>query len=194
MQALFSVIYFYCQTSIHAHYLGFKKYASILLQTTCIFIIQNIQILRYTSIQIKESLQLNSLEYKYTSIHTWPLTNIAIINLLDLLDLARKVYKYTFLSLISITFIKSIQSITAPSVALWFVNNDDPAYQALPDYRKDLFWNIRINGTYYPIAKPFEIGLIFGTGAERFLDYYLRNIQYYDLIILFIIIQNTKLI
>ena len=51
-------------------------------------------------------------------------------------------------------------------------NHDDPDYQSLPQWRKDLFWNIRINGTYYPIAKPFEIGLIFGTGAERFLDYY----------------------
>jgi hypothetical protein len=67
---------------------------------------------------------------------------------------------------------KSFMYITAPSVALWFANHNDPDYQSLPQWRKDLFWNIRVNGTYYPIAKPFELGLIFGTGAERFLDYF----------------------
>ena len=70
------------------------------------------------------------------------------------------------------TLAKSFMYITAPSVALWFANHDDPDYQSLPQWRKDLFWNIRINGTYYPVAKPFELGLIFGTGAERFLDYF----------------------
>jgi hypothetical protein len=70
------------------------------------------------------------------------------------------------------TLAKNFMYITAPSVALWFANHNDPDYQSLPQWRKDLFWNIRINGTYYPIAKPFELGLIFGTGAERFLDYF----------------------
>jgi hypothetical protein len=59
-----------------------------------------------------------------------------------------------------------------PSILLWLANHDDPDYQDLPQWRKDLFWHIKVNGTYYPIPKPFEIGLIFGTGAERFLDYY----------------------
>ena len=70
------------------------------------------------------------------------------------------------------TLAKTFMYVTLPSVLLWMRNHDDPDYQSLPQWRKDLFWNIRINGTYYPIAKPFEIGLIFGTGAERFLDYY----------------------
>ncbi len=70
------------------------------------------------------------------------------------------------------TLAKTFMYVTLPSVLLWMRNHDDPDYQALPQWRKDLFWNIRVNGTYYPIAKPFEIGLIFGTGAERFLDYY----------------------
>jgi len=70
------------------------------------------------------------------------------------------------------TLTKTFMYVTLPSVLLWMRNHDDPDYQSLPQWRKDLFWNIRINGTYYPIAKPFEIGLIFGTGAERFLDYY----------------------
>jgi hypothetical protein len=70
------------------------------------------------------------------------------------------------------TLTKTFMYVTLPSVLLWMRNHDDPDYQSLPQWRKDLFWNIRVNGTYYPIAKPFEIGLIFGTGAERFLDYY----------------------
>ena len=70
------------------------------------------------------------------------------------------------------TLTKTFMYVTLPSVLLWMRNHDDPDYQSLPQWRKDLFWNIRVNGTYYPVAKPFEIGLIFGTGAERFLDYY----------------------
>jgi len=70
------------------------------------------------------------------------------------------------------TLTKTFMYVTLPSVLLWIRNHDDPDYQSLPQWRKDLFWNIRVNETYYPVAKPFEIGLIFGTGAERFLDYY----------------------
>lgn len=70
------------------------------------------------------------------------------------------------------TYAKVFMYVQLPSILLWMANHDDPDYQSLPQWRKDLFWNIRINGTYYPIAKPFEIGLIFGTGTERFLDYY----------------------
>jgi len=70
------------------------------------------------------------------------------------------------------TLTKTFMYVTLPSVLLWMRNHDDPDYQALPQWRKDLFWNIRVNGTYYPVAKPFELGLIFGTGPERFLDYY----------------------
>ena len=73
------------------------------------------------------------------------------------------------------TLAKTFMYVTLPSILLWMRNHDDPDYQALPQWRKDLFWNIRINGTYYPVAKPFEIGLIFGTGVERFLDYYFDN-------------------
>ena len=73
------------------------------------------------------------------------------------------------------TLAKTFMYVTLPSILLWMRNHDDPDYQALPQWRKDLFWNIRVNGTYYPVAKPFEIGLIFGTGVERFLDYYFDN-------------------
>lgn len=69
--------------------------------------------------------------------------------------------------------------ITLPSVFLWMKNHDDPRYQALPEWQKDLFW-IVITGdgtledgdyTAYRIPKPFELGLLFGTGAEKMLDF-----------------------
>ena len=70
------------------------------------------------------------------------------------------------------TYAKTFMYVQLPSILLWMANHDDPDYQSLPQWRKDLFWHIKVNGTYYPIPKPFEIGLIFGTGTERFLDYY----------------------
>ena len=73
------------------------------------------------------------------------------------------------------TYSKTFMFVQLPSILLWMANHDDPDYQSLPQWRKDLFWHIKVNGTYYPIPKPFEIGLIFGTGTERFLDYYYDN-------------------
>ena len=73
------------------------------------------------------------------------------------------------------TYAKTFMFVQLPSILLWMANHDDPDYQSLPQWRKDLFWHIKVNGTYYPIPKPFEIGLIFGTGTERFLDYYYDN-------------------
>ena len=70
------------------------------------------------------------------------------------------------------TYAKVFMYVQLPSILLWLANHDDPDYQDLPQWRKDLFWNVKVNGTYYPVPKPFEIGLIFGTGTERFLDYY----------------------
>jgi len=70
------------------------------------------------------------------------------------------------------TYAKTFMYVQLPSILLWMANHDDPDYQDLPQWRKDLFWHIKVDGTYYPIPKPFEIGLIFGTGTERFLDYY----------------------
>ena len=70
------------------------------------------------------------------------------------------------------TYAKVFMYVQLPSILLWMANHDDPDYQSLPQWRKDLFWHIKVGDTYYPIPKPFEIGLIFGTGTERFLDYY----------------------
>jgi hypothetical protein len=83
------------------------------------------------------------------------------------------------------TTAKSIGYITTISIYNWIQNHDDPDYERLPRWRKDLFWNFKITNSsltdtlgfekgyfYFPVPKPFELGMIFGTGAERFLDYY----------------------
>jgi hypothetical protein len=81
------------------------------------------------------------------------------------------------------TFAKSVGYITTLSIYNWYINHDDPDYQKLPQWRKDLFWNFKFNGDYLksfgvkdgyfflPLKKPFDLGLIFGTLPERFLDY-----------------------
>ena len=66
--------------------------------------------------------------------------------------------------------------ITAPSVFLWWVNHDDPAYQALSRWEKDLFWNIPYKKgsseqVFFKIPKPWEPGLLFGTSVEYLLDW-----------------------
>jgi len=83
--------------------------------------------------------------------------------------------------------------ITLPTIALWLINFDDPNYQNQPWYIKDMYWLIpkfRITnrevpfgegtitlpklektGEFIKLPKPFEVGLMFGTSAERTLQW-----------------------
>jgi len=82
------------------------------------------------------------------------------------------------------TMAKVSAYIVAPSILLWIRNHDDPRYQELKRWEKDLFW-IWISGdgtvedgnyTVYRVPKPFEPGIVFGTGTEKLLDYiYSKN-------------------
>ena len=81
--------------------------------------------------------------------------------------------------------------ITAPSIALWYLNHNDERYKQLPQWQKDLFWivitpEIGIGDmlyeddndyTIYRIPKPFELGLLFGTLPERALDWAYSTMQ-----------------
>ncbi|SCM82409.1 hypothetical protein KL86SPO_50180 [uncultured Sporomusa sp.] len=62
-------------------------------------------------------------------------------------------------------------SITLPSIVLYYMNRDDPRYQELPQWQKDLFWIIPTQDTLIRIPKPFEMGILFGTSAERMLQW-----------------------
>lgn len=66
---------------------------------------------------------------------------------------------------------KTFIGITLPSVMLWYLNKDDPRYQELPQWQKDIFWVIPGKDTLYKIPKPFELGILFGTVPERMLQY-----------------------
>ena len=61
--------------------------------------------------------------------------------------------------------------ITLPSVLLWELNKDDPRYQELPQWQKDIFWIIPTKDTLIKIPKPFELGILFGTVPERMLQW-----------------------
>lgn len=61
------------------------------------------------------------------------------------------------------------------SAALWYANHDDDRVKELPRWQKDLFWIIPGKDYLVRIPKPFEAGLMFGTGTERFLSYFKDN-------------------
>lgn len=63
--------------------------------------------------------------------------------------------------------------ITAPSVALWFENKDNPLYWQRPQWERNLFWLVPTpdKQEFVRIPKPFEIGFMFGSSFERVLDY-----------------------
>jgi hypothetical protein len=80
------------------------------------------------------------------------------------------------------TIMKGLLYVTAPSLAVWALGKDDEEIQNLPDYRKNLFWNINLKpmaaalgmpdaGFILSIPKPFLLGAIYGTSVERALDY-----------------------
>lgn len=60
--------------------------------------------------------------------------------------------------------------ITLPSVLLWAANHNDPRYKEIPGWQRDLFWIVMTKDHIYRIPKPFELGIIFGSGVERMLD------------------------
>jgi hypothetical protein len=68
------------------------------------------------------------------------------------------------------TTAKVAGGITLPSVLLWWANHDDPRYKELPHWQKDLFWIVMTKDHIYRIPKPFELGVVFGSGVERILD------------------------
>lgn len=68
--------------------------------------------------------------------------------------------------------IKSTLFITLPTIALWYLNKDNSAYQELPQWEKDTFFHIPAGDKFIKIPKPFELGLLYGTTFERMLQYF----------------------
>jgi hypothetical protein len=68
------------------------------------------------------------------------------------------------------TIVKSGVAITAPDLALYMVNKDNPDYQALDNRTKDTYFLIpKSDGTFWKIPKSRELGVLFGSLFERVL-------------------------
>ncbi len=82
--------------------------------------------------------------------------------------------------------------ITLPSVLLYLHNRDDPDWKEILQWQKDLFWLFKVPGvdndfgpsalfehtkdaTWFRIPKPFGLGTIFGSGAERITEFILSK-------------------
>ena len=62
-------------------------------------------------------------------------------------------------------------SIILPSIYFWFANKDNEVYQRQPEWVKTNYWIIVKDGVPYRISKPFDLGVVFGTGTEQLLDW-----------------------
>ncbi len=71
------------------------------------------------------------------------------------------------------TAAKVFMGITLTSMLFYLVNREDERWDEIPQWQKDLFWIVFIPGQKEParIPKPFEMGILFGSIPERFLEY-----------------------
>ena len=72
--------------------------------------------------------------------------------------------------------------ITAPTIALWTVNKDNPEYWEKPLWLRNSFWLVPKSAIpggsdegFYYVPKPFEIGFVFASLPERMLDAIARS-------------------
>ncbi|WP_313798794.1 LPD38 domain-containing protein [Cytobacillus sp.] len=71
--------------------------------------------------------------------------------------------------------VKSLASITLPSIVAYYYNQDKDWYKEIPQRERDLFWHFEIGDQIYKLPKPFEAGIMFGTSFERMLDFMKTN-------------------
>ena len=70
---------------------------------------------------------------------------------------------------------KIFAGLVIPSATLYIINRKEKWYKDLAQWEKDIYWHIEAGGVIWRIPKPFELGLIFGTGTERFLEHMLED-------------------
>ena len=58
-------------------------------------------------------------------------------------------------------------AVTMGTLGLQALNWDNPKYQELPQWQKDVAWHAFIGDHHFMLPKPFELGLIFATLPER---------------------------
>lgn len=71
--------------------------------------------------------------------------------------------------------------ITAPTIGLYLLNRNNPAYWQLPQQERDLFWHLPFGETFIRIPKPHLLGTMFATTPQRFAQYLdKRDAQAFD--------------
>jgi hypothetical protein len=77
------------------------------------------------------------------------------------------------------TSAKVVAGITIPSLVLYLHNRDEPGWDEIPQWQKDLFWLIPVDyesgRVWHRVPKPFEPGIIFGSGAERIAEFLIEQ-------------------
>lgn len=74
--------------------------------------------------------------------------------------------------------LRSMVSLTIPTLALYMLNKDDERYEEIPDWIRDLSWIIFTGDgedDYVMIPKPFETGMLWGTVPERTMEAMLKD-------------------
>lgn len=78
------------------------------------------------------------------------------------------------------TTIKGLLYITIPTLFLMWLNWDNKYYHELLWWRRDFFWNVPIGNPketkwFFPIPRPWELGIMFGALPERLINSYLTD-------------------
>lgn len=73
------------------------------------------------------------------------------------------------------TTMRVAASITLPSILLVLHNRQDERWKEIPQWQKDLFWIVMTEDHIWRIPKPFEMGILFGSTAERVTEFILDN-------------------
>jgi len=73
--------------------------------------------------------------------------------------------------------LRALLILTLPTVLLYLLNRNNPYYQELPEWRKNLFWNypLPVGGSFtrtkwfLTVPRPFLMGIIFGAFPENLM-------------------------
>ncbi len=69
------------------------------------------------------------------------------------------------------TTAKTLAAVTIPSLALWYANRDEDWYKERPQWEKDMYFHLgKVGDTILVWPKPHELGLLFGSLAERIAE------------------------
>lgn len=76
------------------------------------------------------------------------------------------------------TRLLTVGSTIALASALLHLHNDgDDEYKELPEWERDTYWHIKVNGQWLRFPKPFEVGAVFATVPERITEAFVSGVM-----------------